>query len=107
MHRPSRDRILIVAPEHVVIRISQIDPAEVTIAVDADVTNLDRVRPHVANQGGPHQKSVAIEFAAAPIVVVKRAGLNCVALPNKVLSKNIRNVNVLLPSMESIQTADR
>src|SRR2546423_11876544 len=78
-----------------------------TIAVDADVANLDRVRPHVADQSRAHQKSVAIEFAAVPIVVVKRTGLNRVTLLDEVLSKNIRNVNILLPPTETIQAAVR
>src|SRR3989442_3901262 len=107
VHRLSRDRILIVAAKNVVIAIRQIQPAEMTIAVNADVANVDRVRPHVADQSRPHQKSVAIEFAAVPIVVVKRARLNRVTLLDEVLAKNIRNVNILLPPIESIQTAVR
>src|ERR1044072_4863810 len=61
------------------------------------------MRSHVTDQSRPHQKSVAIEFAAVPIVVVERAGLNRVALLDKVLPTKIRNVNILLPSIETIQ----
>ena len=77
------------------------------IAIDADVADPDRVRPHVANQSRPHQKSVAIEFAAAAIVVVERARLNRVTLLEEILPKNIRDVNILLPPIETIQAAVR
>src|SRR3977135_321825 len=80
---------------------------QVSITINAQIADLNRVRPHVANQSGPDQKSIAIEFAAGAVVVVKRAGLNCVTLLNKVLSKNIRDIDVLTPSIESIKAAVR
>ena len=97
MHAPSGNRVAIVAAESVVVRIRQIKPAQMSVTVDANIANLDRVRPHVADQSRPHQKSIAIEFAAGPIVVVKRARLNCVALLNKVLKarKNLSE-NIIL-----------
>src|SRR6266852_4367465 len=97
MDRPSGDRISIVATKHIVVTVRQIQAAEMAIAIDADIANLDRVRPHVPNQCRPHQKSVAIEFTAASIVVIKHAGLKRVALLDEILSKNVRDVNVLLP----------
>src|SRR5581483_1717482 len=65
------------------------------------------MRTHVTYQRGPHEKSVAVVLHAATVVVIERAGLNRVALANEVLSKNIRNVNILLPPIETIQTAVR
>src|SRR2546421_2616907 len=107
MDGPPRNRILIVAAKDVVITVRQIQPADVSIAVHADVPTFDSVRSYIANQRGPHQKTVAIEFAAAAIVVVKRAGLNRVALFDEVLPKNVRDVNVLMPPIKTIQTAVR
>ncbi len=72
------------------------------VTVDADIANLDGVRPHVANQCGTHQKSVAIEFVAAAIVVVKRARLDRVTLPDEVLPENVRDVNILMTQIETI-----
>src|SRR5260370_24772098 len=46
-------------------------------------------------------------MAAAPIIVEERAGLNRVAFAYDVLRKNIRDVNVLLSSIETIQAAVR
>src|SRR2546423_14145336 len=64
-HRPSGNRISIVTAKAVVVRVRQIQSSQVTIAIDSNVANLDSVRPHVANQRRPHQKSIPIEFAAA------------------------------------------
>src|SRR5215468_1533306 len=77
------------------------------VAIDADVSNFDRVRPDIANQSWPHEKTVAVVLNSAPIIVVERACLNCVALPNEVLAKDIRDVHVLRPPVESIQATIR
>ena len=76
-----------------------------SVAADAKVTNLDRMRPHVANQSRTHQKSIAIKFDAAPIVVVMKTSLNRVALANEVLAKDVGDVNVLMARVEAIEAA--
>ncbi len=76
-----------------------------TIATQSEVTDLDRVRPHVANQRRPHEKAVPIEFDTAPIVVVVKASLDRVALSNEVLPKDVCDVDVLMTSIEAVQTA--
>src|ERR1044072_1713358 len=80
VHRPPRDRILIVPAKDVVITIGQIQPAEVTVAVHSEISNLKRMWSDVANQRRTHQKAVPIEFATAAIVVVERAGLDRITL---------------------------
>src|SRR6185436_2681136 len=72
--RASGNRVAIVAAECVVVRVGQIQTAEMSVAIDSQIADLDGVRPHVANQCGPHQKPIAIKFAAATIVVVEHAG---------------------------------
>src|SRR5437016_11308555 len=104
MNRPPRNRILIVTAKGVVVTVRQIQTPNVSIAVHADITDFDRVRSHIANQRGPHEKTITIEFAAASIVVIESAGLNRVTLPDKILPKDIRDVNILMPPIEAIQT---
>src|SRR5216684_2954208 len=62
---------------------------------------------HVADQRGTNEETVAIKLAAGPVVVVKRTGLNCVALLNEILPKNVCDVNVLPAAVEPIQAAVR
>ena len=90
-----------------VVTVRQVQTADVSITIDAYVADLHGMRPHVANQCRPHQKTVPIEFAAAAIVVVEHAGLNRVTLPDEVLPKQIGNVNILMPQIEAIQPAIR
>src|SRR5690242_17265139 len=76
-----------------------------TVAAEPEITNLDRVRPDVANQCRPHEKTVAIEFNAASIVVVMKTALDRVALAHEVLAKDAGDVNVLMARVEAIQAA--
>src|ERR1051325_4100209 len=78
-----------------------------SVAVDANVSNFDRVGPDIANQSGSHEKSIAVVLNPATIIVVKRTRLNCVALANKILTKQIRNIDVLPAVVESVQSAVR
>src|SRR6266550_1074560 len=105
MDAASRNWIAIVTAESIVIRVRQVQTAQMPVTIYSEVPNFDRVRPHVAYQSGSHQESIAIKFAAGPIVVVKRAGLNRVALLNKVLPKNIRDVDVLMAAIEPVKAA--
>ena len=61
----------------------------------------------VPNRRRSHQKSVAIKFDAAAIVVVMKTSLDRVALANEVLAKDVGDVNVLMARVEAIQTAIR
>src|SRR5882672_11674102 len=104
MNRPARNWILIVATERIVVTVGQIQAPNVSIAIHADITDFDGVWSHIANQRGSDEKTIAVEFAAAPIVVIEPAGLNRVTLPDKILPKNIRDVDILMPPIEAIQT---
>src|SRR5437870_665721 len=75
------------------------------VAIHPEITNLDRVLSHVANQRWPHQKAVAIILDARPIVVVVQAALNGEAFAYEVLSVKIGDVNILVPRVETIETA--
>src|SRR5690349_20464104 len=90
-----------------VIRVRKIQAAEVTIATEAEVTDLDRARPRITDQRGPDQKTVAIELHAAAIVVVMKAALNRVALAHEVLAKDVGDVDVLMACVEAVQAAVR
>src|SRR2546423_12437383 len=88
-----------------VVRVREIQPAQMSITAYSQIPDLDRVRPDITNQRGPHQETVAIEFDATSIVVVMKTSLNGVAFANEVLPKNVRDVNVLMTSVETIETA--
>src|ERR1043166_9509891 len=90
-----------------VVRMRKIQPAEMSVAADAKVTDLDRVWSNIADQRRTHEKSVAIEFNAATIVVVVKTSLDRVALAYEILAKDVRDVNVLVAGVEAIQTAVR
>src|SRR5215216_604565 len=78
-----------------------------TITANPQIANLDRVWPEVAYQRRSHQKTVAIEFHAASIVVVMKASLDRVAFANEILPENVCDVNILVARVEAIQTAVR
>src|SRR5262249_36315284 len=60
-----------------------------------------------ADQRRAYQESVAIKFDAASIIIEMKAALDCVTLGEEILPKNICNVNVLVPSVEAIETTVR
>src|SRR5688572_9660184 len=75
------------------------------ITADAEITHFDRMWSNIPNQRRPHQKTIAIKFNAPSIVVVVKTSLNRVALANKILAEDIRDINILMPLIETIQTA--
>jgi hypothetical protein len=78
-----------------------------SIAADAEVTNLDRMRPDIADRRGPNEKTVAIELYAASIVGVMKAALDRVALANEILPEDVCDVNVLMTRVEAVKAAVR
>src|SRR5687767_15451758 len=103
MHWSSGNRIPIVTTKRVIVTVRQIQTAQMPITINADVADFDRVRPHIPNQRRARQKSVPVVLNTPTVVVVERAGLNRVTLADKVLPKNVRDVNVLLPPIETIE----
>src|SRR5689334_23842108 len=83
----------------------KIEPSEMTIAAHAQITDFDRVWSNVADQRRPHQKTVAIEFHPTAIVVEVKTALDRVTLAHEILAKDVRDVNVLMPRVEAVQTA--
>src|SRR5678815_560141 len=77
------------------------------VAANSKITDLDCVRPDVANQCRSNEKAIAIEFNTPPVVVVMEASLDCVALMNEILAKDIRNVDILMSSIKSVQRTIR
>src|SRR5215216_1329343 len=75
------------------------------ITAKPQIANLDRVRPDIADQRRSHQKTVAIEFNAASIVVVVKASLDRVTLANEILPEDVCDVNILMARVEAIQSA--
>src|SRR5690349_18235611 len=77
------------------------------VAANAEITDLDRMRSDVANRRGPHEETVAIEFNAASIIVVMKAPGDRVALANEILAEDVRDVDVLMPRVETVEAAVR
>src|ERR1043166_3194174 len=61
--------------------------------------------PRVPNQRRPHEETVAIVFDTRAVVVVMQAALDRVALANEVLTKEICDVDVLMPGVKPVQAA--
>src|SRR5207237_4314867 len=87
------------------VGVRKIEPAKMSITAEAEISDLDRVRPHITDQRRSHQKTVPIKFDAASIVVVMKASLNRVALANEVLPEDVCDVDVLVTRVEGIETA--
>src|SRR6185436_11388022 len=76
-----------------------------TITAKPQIPDLDRMRPNIANQRRTNEKPIPIKLDAASIVVVVKTSLNRIALANKILSKDVGDVDVLMPRVETIETA--
>ena len=63
------------------------------------------MRARVADERGAHQKTVAVVLDVAPIVVVMQARLNGVAFGQKILAKEVGDVNVLRALVKAIEAA--
>src|SRR6185369_3198191 len=100
-----RDRIMVVVAKREVVSVRKIQAAEMPIAAETEISDFDRVRPHVSDRRGPDQKAIAIKLDAATVVVVMKAALNRVALANEILAKDVGDVHVLVARVEPIQTA--
>src|SRR5690242_876162 len=77
------------------------------VATETKIADLHRMRASVADQRGPDQKPVTIEFDRAAIVVVMKTALDCVAFAQEILAKDVRDVNVLVTRVETIEAAVR
>src|SRR4030095_15193073 len=92
-------------PEGKVVRVRKIQTPNVTISTETNITNFNRVRSNVSDQSRPHQKTISIELNAASIIIEMEAALNRVTFGKEILPKNICYVNVLMASVEAIETA--
>src|SRR5678816_249079 len=88
-----------------IVGVTKIESTEVTIATNTQVSNLDRVWSHIANQSRTNQETIAVKLNSASVIVVMKASLDRVALAYKVLAKNVGDVNVLMSSVEPIESA--
>src|SRR5919107_2246226 len=63
------------------------------------------MRPRVADDSGSDFKSVAVELYPGAVVVEVKARLCRVALGERVLAEEIRDVDVLTPTVEAVEAA--
>src|SRR5215813_3494032 len=85
----------------------KVEPSQVAVAADACIANLDRVWTHIAYLGRPDKKAIVIELETRSVIVEMQAALNCVSLANEILAKEIRDVDVLMTRVESVEAAVR
>jgi hypothetical protein len=85
--------------------MTEIQPTQVSVTANSKITNFDRMWSHIAYRGWAYKKSVAIKLNAATIIVVVKTSLDRIALTNEILSENVRDINVLMASVEAIQAA--
>ncbi len=101
----ARDGVARVGAEREVVRVRQIDAAEVAVARQTEVADLDRVRPRVADDGRADFKAVAVVLDPRAVVVEVKARLRRVALREKVLPEEVGDVDVLPPTVEAVEAA--
>src|SRR5947209_5998521 len=99
------DGIARVRAEREVVGVCQVELADVAVAGEAEVSDLDRVRARVADDRRANLKSVAVELDAAPVVVEVETELRRVALREKVLLVEVCDVDVLLAAVEAVESA--
>src|SRR5947208_5715472 len=75
------------------------------IASEPEIAYLDRMRSHISDQSRANQKTIAVILHAAPVVVVMQTALNCVALPDQILTEHVSDVDILMAGVETVQTA--
>ena len=80
-----------------------IEAADVTVPRPAEVVSLDIMISHCADRRWPRDETVLVEVTAVIVEVADETELAGVAFPNQVLSKNIGDVNLLVPRVELIQ----
>src|SRR5216683_2552716 len=99
------NRVARVVTKRIVIGMRQVQSPDMSVTVESKIRHLDRMRSHIADQRRTHQKSIAVILDAAAIVVEMKTAFDRVTLANKVLAKNVGDVNVLMSRVETIQAA--
>jgi hypothetical protein len=87
------------------VETSEQSVAEMPVAVEADVTDLNAMRPCVADNGGADLKTVAVKLARGAVVVKQKADLRRVAFAQEILPENVADVDVLMARVETVQAA--
>ena len=73
------------------------------VAADAYVSDLDRVWTETADECGADEKSVAVVFDAAAVIVEMKARLQGITFGDEILSKDICDIDVLRSLIEAIE----
>ena len=76
-----------------VVGVRHIKLAEVTVAAEPEVSNLDCVGTNIADQRRPDEKTIAVILNAARVVGVMKTSLNCIALAEEVTGESVGDVN--------------
>ena len=95
-HPSPGNRVSLISSKRKVVRVCQIDAAQVSVAVHSHVANLYGVRAHITNQRRSNQEPILIKLNTSSIVVVEQASLDCVAFADEVLTKQVGDVDVLM-----------
>jgi hypothetical protein len=85
--------------------MTEVQSTQMPITANSEVTNFDRMWSHIAYRRWAYKKAIAIKLNAATIIVVVKTSLDRVTLANEILSENVRDINVLMASVEAIQAA--
>src|SRR5262249_11121061 len=105
VNRPASDRVVAIVAERLVERVSNVQPADVPVSIQAQVCGLDAVRSSIADERRPDRKAVLIEMYCGLIVVVQEAELRRIPFPYRVLAIDVCNVDILVSEMKRVEVA--
>jgi len=89
--------------KHLVKRVCDIEPADVSVASPAEVLGLHVMILHFPDRFWPNDETVLIVMAIRAIKIGVKTEFRSVALGEKILPKNIRDQNLLIARIEPIQ----
>src|SRR6476660_6000208 len=112
VHAPACKRVEVIVPKSLVKGVAHVHTSDVSVSrpsqeIRVDLMCSNRSIHHTADGRRPHQKAVVVKMHAAIVAVVMKAEFRGVTLGQKVLHVNIRDVDLLPPVLECVESAVR
>src|SRR5262249_32478830 len=101
----SRDGIVRVGAEHFVERVSDNEPAQMSVSGPTQIRCLYPVRREVSDQRWSNEKPILVEVTARPIVVVMKAELRGVSPLQSVLPEEVCYEHRLIAKVRRVRLA--
>src|SRR5262249_15645858 len=84
VNRPASDRVVAIVAERLVERVSNVQPADVPVSIQAQVCGLDAVRSSIADERRPARKPFSSKCIVGLSLLYRK--LNCAVYPFHIVS---------------------